>query len=141
MLRFRHPVGIVTKGALVERDIDLLQELAQDGLATVAISITTLKSELKRTLEPRAASGAARLRTLRRLSDAGIPTMVLFSPVIPFVNDAEMETVLAAARDAGARRASYQPEERREGQEWVGTCRSRWWRYYKNKNKIKLASK
>src|SRR3546814_8497476 len=73
MLRFRHPVGIVTKGALVERDIDLLQELAQDGLATVAISITTLKSELKRTLEPRAASSAARLRTLRRLSDAGIP--------------------------------------------------------------------
>ncbi|NGY06131.1 PA0069 family radical SAM protein [Solimonas terrae] len=107
MQRFRHPVGIVTKGALVERDIDLLQDLAKDGLAHVALSITTLDPALKRTLEPRAASGAARLRVLRRLSDAGIPTMVLFSPVIPFVNDAEMESVLAAARDAGARRASY----------------------------------
>jgi DNA repair photolyase len=105
--RFRHPVGIVTKSALVERDLDLLQDLARDGLVNVALSITTLDPALKRTLEPRTASGAARLRVLRRLSDAGIPTMVLFSPVIPFVNDAEMETVLAAARDAGARRASY----------------------------------
>lgn len=107
MLRFRHPVGIVTKGALVERDIDLLQALAREGLVNVAISITTLQAELKRSLEPRAASGAARLRVMRRLSEAGIPTMVMFSPVIPFVNDAELETVLAAARDAGAQRASY----------------------------------
>ncbi|NKF22627.1 PA0069 family radical SAM protein [Solimonas marina] len=108
MARFRQPVGIVTKAAaLIERDIDLLQDLARDDLVNVALSITTLRPELKRTLEPRAASGAARLRTLRRLADAGIPTMVMFSPVIPFVNDAELEAVLGAARDAGARRASY----------------------------------
>ncbi|WP_020648328.1 PA0069 family radical SAM protein [Solimonas variicoloris] len=109
MVRFRHPVGIVTKGTLIERDIDLLQDLARDGLATVAVSITTLKPELKRTLEPRAASGAARLRTLRALSEAGIPTMVLYSPVIPFVNDAELESILAAAHAAGARQAAHIP--------------------------------
>ncbi|HEY1076231.1 MAG TPA: PA0069 family radical SAM protein [Fontimonas sp.] len=110
MARFRHPVGIVTKGAaLLERDIDLLQDLARDNLAHVAISITTLRPELKRTLEPRAASPQARLRAMRAVSDAGIPTMVFFSPVIPFVNDAEMEAVLAAAHDAGARQASYIP--------------------------------
>lgn len=108
MRRFRHPVGIVTKGAaLIERDLDLLQAVARDGLATVAISITTLDPRLKRCLEPLAASAAARLRALRMLADAGIPTMVMFSPVIPFVNDAELEAVLAAAKDAGVRRASY----------------------------------
>ncbi|MGH8445470.1 MAG: PA0069 family radical SAM protein [Solimonas sp.] len=107
MARFRHPVGIVTKATTVERDIDLLQDLARDGLAMVALSITTLKPELKRTLEPRAAAGTARLRTLKRLADAGIPTMVLYSPVIPFVNDAEMEDILGAAREAGATRAGY----------------------------------
>jgi len=108
MVRFRHPVGIVTKaGALLERDLDLLTALARDGLVNVALSITTLKPELKRTLEPRAASGTARLRALKMLADAGVPTMVLYSPVIPFVNDAEMEDILAAAREAGARQASY----------------------------------
>ncbi|MFT4046995.1 MAG: PA0069 family radical SAM protein [Solimonas sp.] len=108
MVRFRHPVGIVTKaGALLERDLDLLRDLARDGLVSVALSITTLKPALKRTLEPRAASGTARLRALKVLADAGIPTMVLYSPVIPFVNDAEMEDILAAAREAGARSASY----------------------------------
>lgn len=108
MARFRHPVGIVTKGAaLIERDIDLLQDLARDKLVTVAFSITSLNAELKRTLEPRAASGAARVRAMRKLADAGIPVMVMFSPVIPFVNDAEMEAVLRAARAAGATRAAY----------------------------------
>lgn len=106
--RFRHPVGIVTKGAaLIERDIDLLSDMARDGLVLVAISVTTLEADLKRTLEPRAASPAARLRVMKRLSEAGIPVMVMFSPIIPFVNDSEMESVLAAAHDAGARRAGY----------------------------------
>jgi DNA repair photolyase len=108
LARFRHPVGIVTKGAvLIERDLDLLGDMARDGLVFVAISVTTLDAELKRTLEPRASSPATRLRVIRRLADAGIPTMALFSPVIPFVNDAEMERVLEAVRDAGARRANY----------------------------------
>lgn len=110
LARFRHPVAIVTKGAaLIERDLDLLQDLAQDSLVSVAISITTLDAGLKRNLEPRAASPQSRLRAMRRLSDAGIPTRVFFSPVIPFVNDAEMEAVLSAAREAGARSASYIP--------------------------------
>lgn len=109
MRSFRQPVSITTKGVLIERDLDLLSEMARERLAAVAISITTLQPELKRSLEPRAASGAARLRVLRRLSEAGVPTMVSFSPVIPFVNDAELETVLAAAREAGAVRASYIP--------------------------------
>jgi len=110
LARFRHPVAIVTKGAaLLERDLDLLQDLARDNLVSVAISITTLDPALKRALEPRAASPQSRLRAMRRLSDAGIPTMVFFSPVIPFVNDAELEAVLTAARDAGAGRASYIP--------------------------------
>jgi DNA repair photolyase len=108
LLRFKHPVGIVTKGAaLIERDLDLLRGLAADGLVQVAISITTLRPELKRTLEPRAAAPAARLRMMRRLADAGVPVMVMFSPVIPFVNDAEMEQVLEAAQAAGASRAGY----------------------------------
>lgn len=108
LARFRHPVGIVTKGAaLIERDVDVLQDLARDGLVLVAISITTLRPDLKRTLEPRTSAPATRLRILKKLSEAGIPTMVMFAPVIPFVNDAEMEQVLEAASEAGARRASY----------------------------------
>lgn len=108
LARFRHPVGIVTKGAaLIERDIDLLADLARDRLVFVTISITTLDPALKRRLEPRASAPATRLRVLQRLADAGIPVMTLFSPVIPFINDAEMERVLEAARDAGATRANY----------------------------------
>lgn len=108
LARFRHPVGIVTKGAaLIERDIDLLADMARDNLVMVAISVTTLDAELKRTLEPRASAPATRLRVMRRLAAAGVPVMVMFSPVIPFVNDAEMERVLEAARDAGARQARY----------------------------------
>lgn len=108
LLRFRHPVGIVTKGAaLIERDLDLLQALARERLVMVALSITTLDPALKRGLEPRAASPQARLRVLKMLEDAGIPTMVMVSPVIPFVNDAEIERILAAAHAAGTRRAGY----------------------------------
>lgn len=99
---FRHPVGIVTKSALVARDIDVLAPMAERGLAQVGVSITTLDRDLARTMEPRAATPTRRLETIRRLSDAGIPVAVLFSPMIPALNDHEMERVLEAAADAGA---------------------------------------
>lgn len=105
---YRHPVGIVTKGAsLIGRDLDLLAEMAQARLAMVAISITTLRDDLKRTLEPRAASPAARLRAIRKLTDAGVPVIVMASPMIPFINDSELEAILEAGREAGAIAANY----------------------------------
>jgi DNA repair photolyase len=107
LLEFGHPVTVLTKGALVERDLDLLAELARRGLARVAMSITTLEVDLKRTLEPRAASPAARLRAVAALAAAGIPTAVLVAPVIPAVNDHELEAILEAAAEAGARRAGW----------------------------------
>jgi DNA repair photolyase len=125
LLKFRHPVGITTKGMLVERDLDLLVELARLSLVNVAISLTTLRDELKRSLEPRTASPKARLRVMRRLADAGVPVMVNFSPVIPFINDAELEQVLEASTAAGARQASYVmlrlPHEVKDlFREWLG---------------------
>lgn len=107
LLRCRHPVTITTKGALVERDIDLLAALAADGLVRVFVSLTTLDPALKRTLEPRAASAEARLRTLQRLAAAGVPAGVMVAPVIPVITDHELEAILEAAADAGARRAAY----------------------------------
>ncbi|MGQ3057858.1 MAG: radical SAM protein, partial [Nevskia sp.] len=107
LARFRHPVGIITKGTLIERDLDLLADLARDRLVTVGITLTTLESGLKRTLEPRAASPAVRLKVMRQLADIGVPVRVMFSPIIPFVNDAELEAVLEAGRDHGATSASY----------------------------------
>ncbi|WP_029920140.1 PA0069 family radical SAM protein [Nevskia soli] len=107
LARFRHPVGIITKGSMIERDLDLLMDLARDRLVSVGITLTTLDPELKRTLEPRASSPQARLRVMRKLSAAGIPVRVMFSPVIPCVNDAELERVLEAAAEAGAGTASY----------------------------------
>jgi DNA repair photolyase len=105
--RRRHPVAIITKGALVTRDIDILGEMAADGLCSVALSITTLNANLKRNLEPRAASGPARLAAVEALSSAGIPVTVLFAPVIPALNDSEMETILARSHSAGATAAAY----------------------------------
>jgi DNA repair photolyase len=106
--RYRHPLTIVSKGAaLMERDLDILADLARSKLVSVGISITSLKDEVKRTLEPRAASPASRLRLVRKLTDAGIPTVVMVAPVIPAITDAEMETILEAARDAGAVAAGY----------------------------------
>lgn len=105
--RCRHPVSIVTKGALITRDIDILADMARDNLCSVAISITTLDVSLKRTMEPRASSHQARLAALAALSAAGIPVTVLFAPVIPALNDCEMESVLREARDAGAQEAAY----------------------------------
>ncbi|MCU0759370.1 MAG: PA0069 family radical SAM protein [Steroidobacteraceae bacterium] len=107
LARARHPVAVVTKGALLERDLDLLADLARDGLARVALSLPTLDPALKRILEPRAASPAARLRLMRRLADAGVPVSVLVAPVIPVLTDHEVERVLEASAAAGASRAGY----------------------------------
>jgi len=107
LLRTRHPVTVITKGALVMRDLDLLAELASQGLASVAVSVTTLDSELKRTLEPRAAAPQARLRTLRELNAAGVPSGALVAPVIPALNDHEIEAILEACAAAGAGWAGY----------------------------------
>ncbi len=98
-----HPLTIVTKSALIERDLDLLAPMACKNLIGVFLSITTLHPELARRLEPRAASPARRLAAIRKLSVAGVPVGVLFAPVIPALNDAEMEAVLGAAADSGAR--------------------------------------
>lgn len=107
LLRYRHPVTIVTKGSLILRDLDLLAELASQRLAAVMISLTTLDDELKRTLEPRAAAPKARLRAIRVLREAGVPVGVLCSPMIPMINDSELERLLEAAKDAGAQSAAY----------------------------------
>ncbi|QNB00661.1 PA0069 family radical SAM protein [Massilia sp. Se16.2.3] len=103
----RHPVGLITKSALIERDIDLIAPMAAAGHACAAITLTTLDSEISRTLEPRAAAPARRLRTIRTLTDAGIPVSVSVAPIIPFVTEPEIERILEAARDAGAVGAHY----------------------------------
>jgi DNA repair photolyase len=105
--RCRHPFSIITKGSLIERDVDLLAPLARQQLVLALISVTTLSNELKRTLEPRTASPAARLRAIRTLAQAGIPVGVMVAPVIPVLTDAELERILEAAAQAGARSAGY----------------------------------
>lgn len=107
LARTRHPVTLITKSALVLRDLDLLTDLARDGLVSVAISITTLSADTKRILEPRTASPQARLRALRELNAAGVPAGVMVAPVIPAITDHEMEDILAASAVAGARFAGY----------------------------------
>lgn len=107
LTRCRHPLTIVTKSALVVRDIDLLADLARDRLVSVMLSITSLTNDIKRTLEPRTASPQARLRVIQQLSQAGISVGVLVAPVIPGITDHEMEDILAAAKEAGAVSASY----------------------------------
>lgn len=102
-----HPVGIVTKSTLILRDLDLLAPMAEKGLAKVALSITTLDHKLSRIMEPRAASPQRRLATLKALSEAGVPTMVMAAPMIPALNDHELEAILAAAKEAGAWNAGY----------------------------------
>lgn len=105
--RCSHPVMIVTKSALVLRDVDILARMASRGLARVGISVTTLDARLARSMEPRASTPMRRLSAIRGLSEAGIPTAVLVSPVIPALNDAEIERILEAANEAGAREASW----------------------------------
>ena len=107
LLAFRHPVGIVTKSPLILRDADILSEMAKLGLARAALSITTLDRSLARAMEPRAGTPERRLATIKGLAEAGIPMAVMFAPIIPALNDSEMESVLAAAREAGATSAGY----------------------------------
>jgi DNA repair photolyase len=107
LVRFRHPFTVITKSALILRDLDLLSEAAADGLTRVAISITTLDRRLARSMEPRAATPQRRLDAVRGLSAAGVPVSVMFAPCIPGLNDHEMEAVLAAAAEAGASGAGY----------------------------------
>lgn len=107
LLEYRHPVTIVTKSALIERDLDLLGEMAAQALIQVAVSITTLERSLSTRLEPRAAAPERRLQIVARLTEAGIPTSVLVAPLIPVLTDSELETILAAAREAGAGWAGY----------------------------------
>lgn len=107
LLEHRHPVTIATKGSLVERDSDILAEMARDGLAQVGISITTLDRALARRLEPRVPPPARRLETIARLSQAGIPVRVMISPVIPALTDHEVEAILKAAVEHGAKGASW----------------------------------
>ncbi len=102
-----HPVTIVTKGALVARDADILGDMGRRGIARVALSVTTLDNRLSRLMEPRASSPTARLRAITALVRAGCPVAVLMAPVIPALNDQEIETVLAAAAGAGATHAGY----------------------------------
>lgn len=106
-LEFRNPVGIVTKSALVTRDIDLLLQLHEHRAAGAYLSVTTLDAELARRMEPRASTPDARLRAIRELSQAGIPVGVMFAPVIPGLNDHEVHDVLSAAAEAGAQSAGY----------------------------------
>lgn len=103
----RHPVGLITKSSLIERDIDLLADMASEQLAMAAITITTLDHQISRTLEPRAASPTRRLETIRRLAAAGIPVSVSVAPIIPFITDQDLEKILTAAFDAGATSAGY----------------------------------
>ena len=104
---FRHPVTIVTKGALIQRDTDILSDMAREKLAVVTVSVTTLDRDLARTMEPRAATPERRIETIAALSKAGIPTGVLSAPMIPALNDREMEAILGRAREAGASVAGY----------------------------------
>ena len=124
--QYRHPVTIVTKSAMIERDLDILAELAQQDLVQVAFSVTSLDRELSRRLEPRATAPQRRLQAISRLTENGIPVSVLFAPVIPVLNDNEVEAVLSAVQEAGACSASYimlrLPREVKQlFQEWLQT--------------------
>jgi len=105
--RYGHPVGIVTKSALVLRDLEILARMAQRNLVKVALSVTTLDARLARVMEPRAATPARRLEALRQLTAAGVPASVMVAPVIPALNDAEIERILDAAAAVGVREAGY----------------------------------
>lgn len=102
-----HPVAIVTKGSLIERDLDILGDMTRRGLVRVGISVTTLDRRLSRLMEPRAPAPARRLQTIRRLAEAGVPVRVMASPMIPALSDPELEAILKAGKAAGARHASW----------------------------------
>ena len=122
----RHPVGIVTKSALVVRDIDILSRMARDGLVKVALSVTTLDRGLARSMEPRASTPARRLEAIGQLAAAGVPAQVMVAPIIPGLNDHEIESILQRAAAAGARDAGYVllrlPSELKDlFREWLAT--------------------
>ena len=124
LAKARHPVGIVTKSNLVLRDLDLLAPMAADGLVKVFVSVTTADRALARKMEPRAPTPERRLEAIERLAEAGVPVGVMAAPVIPAVNDGEIETILTRAYAAGAREAGYValrlPLELRESfREWL----------------------
>ena len=104
---YQHPVAIITKSSLIGRDLDLLEELAKKQLIKIAITLTTLSVELKKILEPRASAPSGRLRIIRKLSEIGIPIRVMAAPMIPMINDMELEHILESAKDAGANYAGY----------------------------------
>ena len=104
---FNHPVAIVTKGALIERDLELLADMAGRGLVRVGISLTTLDADLSRRMEPRAPSPPRRLRVIRALNEAGVPVRVMTSPIVPGLTDHELENLLEAGKEAGADAASW----------------------------------
>ena len=121
-----HPVGVVTKSALIVRDIDILARMAERGLAKVAISVTTLDRTVARKMEPRAATPPKRLEAIRQLAAAGVPVSVMMAPILPAINDSEIEALLAAAREAGATEAGFVllrlPLELKElFREWLAT--------------------
>ncbi len=103
--RYRHPVGIITKNSLIERDIDILQDLAKEDLVQVYISITSLNEELRRKMEPRTASASKRLQIIEKLSNVGVPVAVMNAPIIPGLNDQEIPEILKASAEKGARSA------------------------------------
>ncbi len=105
--RYQHPVALITKGSLIERDKDILADMASQNLLKVAVSITTLSRKLKHIMEPRTSTPAARLGVIRHLAAEGIPVSLLVAPIIPMVNDTEMEQIIQAASEAGARHANY----------------------------------
>lgn len=106
-LEHQHPVSLISKGVLMRRDLDLLAELAARNLCSVAISVPTADNSLKRRLEPRVPAAEARFKLMRELADRGVPTTLLMAPIIPAVNDHEIENILAMAAAAGARHAGY----------------------------------
>lgn len=126
LLECRHPLTIITKNALVERDLDLLKPLAELDLVQVFLSVTSLDNRLSAKLEPRATAPHRRIEAIRRLNAAGVPTGVFVAPIIPMITDRDLEAILEAAADAGARHASYTlvrlPHEVKElFREWLAT--------------------
>ncbi|MEQ1527309.1 MAG: PA0069 family radical SAM protein [Gallionella sp.] len=107
LVECKHPCSIITKSALIERDVDLLAQLARDNLVRVFVSVTTLDAELARKMEPRAATPRRRLQAVRTLNEAGVPCGVMVAPVIPFLTDSELENLLQAAQENDARSAAY----------------------------------
>jgi DNA repair photolyase len=107
LLEARQPVGVITKNALITRDLDILREMAALGTVKVAVSVTTLDADLARTMEPRTSTPAARLRAITQLVEAGVPVRLMTAPIIPGLNDREIPALLKAGAEAGAKAASY----------------------------------